>query len=273
MKPRLDLPAGVEVKQINLDVDGDQPRRPLIMLNGIGAGTENWGHILEALDRPCVAIDVSRAESCNDRPGMGDYSGALIETVDSLGIDQFDLLGLSWGGALAQEVAIRDEQRIGKLDGQRIGRLVLVATVPGRFSVPPTIRAITALNSSDRTSEAFIRVAGSVYGGDIRRHPELLESCGIMRAVDPDSYKRQKRAILSWNSSILRLMKIQNPTLVMAGADDPIARPINSYMIARAIRRSKLHIVPGFMGGGHLLLHTRPQESAATINRFLDKAA
>ena len=266
------IPHGVEVRQFGLETqdvpentatDQNDQRRLLVLLNGIGAGVGNWGQFPDALNRPCTAIDVSKAASCTRWPKMADYSQAFIDTLDSIGHDKVDLLGLSWGGALAQEVAIRH--------GNRIGSLALVATLPGRMSLPPKMRAIRALSSSDRSQATFQLIAGSVYGGDIRTRPDLLKDIGINRIIDPEVYRRQKRAVIMWNSSVLRLTGIEIPTLVIAGADDPIARPINARIIAAAIKNSELHIVPANEGGGHLLLHTRPDESAAVINRFLDK--
>ena len=272
MKISHTIPEGVVVRQFgletqeipeNTETDQIDQRRLLVLLNGIGAGVDNWGQFAAALNRPCKAIDVSKAVSCNRWPKMVDYSHAVMKTLDSFGHDKVDVLGLSWGGALAQEVAIRH--------GNRIGNLALVATLPGRTSFPPEIQAIMALNSPDRSQATFQLIAGSVYGGDIRTQPDLLNNIGNNRIIDPKAYQRQKLALITWNSSVLRLTNIDVPTLVIAGEDDPIARPINARMIAAVIKNSELHIVPAIEGGGHLLLHTRPHESAVVINRFLDK--
>ena len=116
MKTSNIIPEGVAVRQFgletqetpgNTETDQNDQRRLLVLLNGIGAGVDNWGQFADALNRPCKAIDVSKAVSCTRWPKMVDYSQAVMKTLDSFGYDKVDILGLSWGGALAQEVAIR----------------------------------------------------------------------------------------------------------------------------------------------------------------------
>lgn len=265
MSYETEIPPGVQIKtnfEESLDPGG---RRPLVILNGIGAGTENWGNFIPALDRPVVAIDVSRAESCRDNPSMRDYAESLIDTIEALDYGQVDLLGVSWGGGLAQETVKRNVPRFGKL--------VLAATLHGRFSIPPKLVAIRALSSPDRSSEKFKQRAGKVYGGDIRGKSglDILSKVGIERHVDDDAYRRQQLALLFWNNNLWSLRKITIPTLVIVGADDPVTRPINSRLMDKVLPESEIHIVPEDQGGGHLVLHTRPEESAAVINEFLDR--
>lgn len=258
-----ELSTGVIVREFTPEGRDVEAERPLVLLNGIGAGVDNWGEFPRALGRYCLAIDVAHATACQSKPTMRGYSEAVAGTIDDIGYDSVDLLGLSWGGALAQETAVRH--------GNRLGKLVLAATLHGMQSVPPRWSAMAALMSPDRSSERFTRIAGRVYGGDIRDNPELLQTIGIERSVNTDAYQRQLRAIRTWGNILLRLRNIQNQTLVMAGEDDPIARPLNSRMMALFIPRAELHVVPGDEGGGHLFLHTRPEESAEVVNEFLDR--
>ena len=257
------MPSGVRIRVSTNAAIEQNSQNPLVLLNGIGAGVDHWGNFVEAFehDRPVVAIDVSRAQSCEYGATMGTYARAVAKTIDSLGLDKVDLLGVSWGGALAQETTLSYPNRVGKL--------VLAATLPGIGSIPPKLVAARALSTSDRTSAKYRSLTGRIYGGDIRTNPELLTDIGIKRQIDDSAYERQKWALLTWRNSVFSLTRIENPTLIMAGADDPISRRINSYMMRLAIPRSQLHVVPKKEGGGHLFLHTRPVASAAIINRFL----
>lgn len=262
----IELSNGVVIREFKPEDNQVSHENPLLLLNGIGAGVEHWGGFTRALGRFCIGVDARRARTCQDKPSMGRYSEVVAKTIEDLGYDCPDILGLSWGGALAQETAIRH--------GNRLGKVVLAATTPGILqSVPPTWSAMAALSSSDRSSDRFMRMAGRVYGGDIRDDPALLHSIGIEREVDDESYQRQLRAIQYWPNTLVRLRNMPNETLVMAGEDDPIARPINLRMMALFIPRAKLHIVPRHEGGGHLFLHTRPEESAEVINDFLTRDA
>lgn len=259
-----ELSNGAKVASIHPELQAEA-ERPLVLLNGIGAGNEHWGGFPEALGRYCLAVDVTQANGCRSNASMPRFSDAVASTLDMLDHDRVDLLGLSWGGALAQETAIRH--------GRRLGKVVLAATLHGMQSVPPRFAAMAAMMQSDRSSRRFQRIAGRVYGGDIRTNPELLQQIGIERHTNNSAYRQQLRAVMSWTNTLPRLRNITNPTLILAGADDPIARPVNSWMMARVIPGSKLHIVPADQGGGHLFLHTRPRESSAVINWFLNQSS
>lgn len=260
----ISTPEGVVVREFMPAGQESASQPPLVLLNGIGAGVDHWGEFPAALGRHCLAVDVAQADVCQSRASMKGYSDVVARTLDGLGQPRVDLLGLSWGGALAQETAIRH--------GDRLGKLVLAATLHGMQSVPPKFTAMAALMQPDRSSPRFQRIAGRIYGGDIRKHPELLQQIGVERHTDTSVYYQQLQAIRTWPNTLYRLSRIQNPTLVMAGEDDPIARPINARMMAMVLRRrAELHIVPADEGGGHLFLHTRPAESSRVINRFLDR--
>lgn len=258
-------PEGVRIRSFG---NGSEARpRPLVLVNGIGAGVDNWGGFPDALAGPSLAVDVSGAERCADKPTMSDYSDALVESLEAIEPGPVDLLGISWGGALAMHTARRH--------GSRIHRLILGVTTFGMGAVPPKMVALRGLMSADRTSEKFLRQAPDIYGGDIRRQPELVLEAGITREIDRDSYGRQKQAIMRWSrhiaSSLVGVSQIGNQTLILAGEDDPIARPANARLMALALRSAELRLVPGDEGGGHLLLHTRPTESAEIVEDFLSR--
>lgn len=256
------IPEGVEIKFFDNEGQTAEDQLPFVALNGIGAGVDAWGGFMEAFRRETVAIDVAGASRCANWASMARYSDELVRMLDCMDADKVDLLGVSWGGALAQETAVRH--------GDRIGRLVLAATMPGATSFPGTLEALRLLSTSDRSSDEFYSKAGVVFGGDIRRDPELLKHSGVKREIDPVTYGRQKRAIMTWPHGLPRLALVQNPTLIMAGQDDPIAKPVNALMMRAVMRRARLHLIRGEDGGGHLFLHTRPAASAAVVERFLE---
>lgn len=254
---------GVQVVELDTGAVADLDQRPLVLINGIGAGNDNWGEFPRALGRRCVLADVSATEFSNKSPSISGYSNSLVHALRQLGYGKVDMLGLSWGGAVAQETAIRHSNQI--------GNLVLVATLPGWTSIPPKHSAQRALLSKDRSSPHFKNNVGNIYGGDIRQNPELAEAVGIVRAVNTSAYEHQLDAITTWwNHCLGRTMLIRQRTLIMGGKDDPIARPINSRLMAAAIPNSRLYMIGKDEGGGHLFLHTRPQKSAFIINQFLD---
>lgn len=255
-------------QRLAVSLVGEGLGRPLLLVNGIGATGELWDDFrAHVADRETIAFDA---------PGVGGspaprypfrlrwLARRLELLVDALGHDHVDVLGLSWGGALAQEFAIRHPDRV--------RRLVLAATTPGVVSVPGRPSALRILATPRRywSPEYLAEVAPTLYGGRIREQPELLARHGQVRATRPPSawgYVGQLLALRRW-SSLPHLPRLRIPTLVLAGDDDPIIPLVNARLIARLAPDARLHVVEG---GGHLFLFTRPAEHAAIIRAFLDE--
>ncbi len=242
--------------------------RPLLLINGLGATGDLFDDFrLHLTDRETVAFDA---------PGVGGspaahwpwripwYANVMADMIAELGHEQMDVLGISWGGALAQELAHRHPERV--------RRLVLVATTPGVISVPGTPQAISILMTPWRYySKSYLKaVAPTLYGGAIKDHPELLARHGQVRATRPPTpmgYLWQMNALRRW-TSLPYLWRVKMPVLVLAGDDDPIIPAANARLMARLLPQAQLHIVKG---GGHLFLFTRDEEMAERITAFLDK--
>jgi len=170
---------------------------------------------------------------------------------------------VSWGGALAQQLAISHPGCV--------RRLVLAATVPGVGGVPGRPSALRVLATPRRYySPSYLQsVAPTLYGGRIRREPELLRQQAGARLDRPPSlrgYLGQLFAIMTF-TSLPFLRRISAPTLVLVGDDDPIVPLLNARILQRGIPDARLHIVPG---GGHLLILESAEEVGPVIAEFLD---
>jgi poly(3-hydroxyoctanoate) depolymerase len=243
---------------------------PLLMLNGIGGHTAMWRPLADQLSRTrqLIMFDAPGAGSTRPLPRplrMPGLARFVIALLDGLKLDRVDVLGYSWGGALAQQVA-HDFPK-------RVGRLILACTVPGMGGKPPALRVAAAMLSPARfTSPEKARVvAGEIYGGDYRRPGRRHESA--LRAWNdnpptPKGYSQQLYAITGW-TSLPWLHQIRATTLIISGEDDPLAPAFNSRVMAKLIRRSRLHQVAG---GGHLWLLDHPEESAGAIESFLSES-
>ena len=193
---------------------------------------------------------------------MRGLTATLEHLLDSLGHDRVDVLGVSFGGGIAQQLAHQAPQRV--------RRLVLAATAPGLGGVPGHPRALLALATPRRyfDPEYFARVAGDVYGGRARRDPAGLTLGAAERFAQPPSvsgYLAQMYAIPGW-SSLPWLHRIPHPTLVLAGDDDPIVPLINGRILAARIPNARLHVV---QGGGHLFLLEEAEQLADIVADFL----
>jgi poly(3-hydroxyalkanoate) depolymerase len=262
---------------LDLDVDGRalrvavrhaQPgaaRTPLLLLNGIGAELELLTPLVDALppELEVVRFDVPGIGG-SPAPALPYHLASLATTVTRLltrlGHDQVDVLGFSWGGGLAQQLALGARTRV--------RRLVLVATGTGALMVParPAVLARLLTGRRYREPDHARRVAGEIYGGTMRTNPENaveLLRAGRGRGTDR-GYRYQLLAAASW-TSLPFLGLLRTPTLIVAGADDPIVPLVNARILHRGIAGSRLHVHPG----GHLALLTEPGELAPVIDGFL----
>jgi poly(3-hydroxyalkanoate) depolymerase len=255
-------------QRLRVSLVGEGRGRPLLLVNGIGATGDLWDDFrAHVADRETIAFDA---------PGVGGspaplypfrinwFARRLADLVESLGHDQVDVLGLSWGGALAQELAIRHPEKV--------RRLVLAATTPGVVSLPGRPGALWILMTPRRyyDGDYLNRVAPTLYGGAVRHYPEMMVRHGQVRATRPPTpwgYLGQLMALRRW-TSLPRLPRMRMRTLVLAGDDDPIIPLTNGRMIASLAPNARLHVVEG---GGHLFLFTRPAEMADRIRTFLDE--
>src|SRR5690606_9206635 len=112
--------------------EGKGPHRPLLFFNGIGANIELIAPLAEEFtDRDVIAFDApgvggSPAASFPYRPWQ--FARMAAGILDELGYDDVDVMGVSWGGAMAQQFAFQF--------GARVHHLILAATSAGMFMVP-----------------------------------------------------------------------------------------------------------------------------------------
>jgi poly(3-hydroxyalkanoate) depolymerase len=184
----------------------------------------------------------------------------LGRVLDELGVGQVDVLGISWGGALAQQFAFQNPRRC--------RRLVLVSTATGWTMVPAHPRVLSKMITPRRyrDPEHAVSIAASVYGGRMRDEPGLARV--VLGGHSPFAARRgyalQLAAGLGW-TSLPFLPLIRQPTLVVAGDDDPLIATANARIMARLLAHADLHLYPD----GHLGLITLADELAPRIARFL----
>jgi poly(3-hydroxyalkanoate) depolymerase len=243
---------------------GDRARPPLLLFNGIGASIELVAPFIDALDGShAIIFDIpgvggSPAPRLPYRPSTIARLSARL--LDQLGHESVDVLGVSWGGTLAQQFAFQH--------AKRCRRLILAATSPGHLMMPGKLTVLMKMATPRRYRDAdYMKdVAGEIYGGALRNAPELAGS--HLRHVGWSSdygYYLQLAAAFGW-SSLPWLRLLSQPTLVMAGTDDPIVPLINGRILAGLIPNARLVTIDD----GHLFLLTNPRASADTISAFLD---
>ena len=245
--------------------------RPLLLLTGIGASLDlsaPFEHALNAHGVQTIAADApgTGASTRYRRPRrMPGLARTFELMLDALEYEQVDVLGVSFGGILAQQLAHQAPSRV--------RRLVLAATgagVAGLGGVPGSPRAMLALATPHRyqSHDNFRRIAGALYGGQARRDPDALLHGSIAPfSMSPSvrGYIDQLYAISFW-SGLPWLWRLPQPTLVLAGDDDPIVPAINGRILAAVIPNAEIEII---RGAGHLFLLERPAEIATLVADFL----
>jgi poly(3-hydroxyalkanoate) depolymerase len=239
---------------------------PLLLCNGIGGSLELFQPFVGALDprRPVIRFDM---------PGAGGSPAPVIPyhlatlppllagLLDEAGHAQADVLGVSWGGGLAQQFALSRPDRV--------RRLVLVATGPGALMVPGHPRVLLRMLTPRRHRDPghAARVAGELYGGSARHDPALARDLlqATTRLGPARGYYYQLLAALGW-TSLPWLPRLRPPTLILAGDDDPVIPLANARIMHHLIPRSQLHIYHG----GHLELAADAGRLASIVEAFLD---
>ena len=246
--------------------EGSPERPPLLLCNGIGASMELLQPFVDALDQRRGIIRF-------DMPGIGGSpapvrpyhlarsAGLLAGLLDQLGCPRADVLGISWGGALAQQFALSRPDRV--------SHLVLVATAPGVLMVPANPAVLLRMLTPRRHRDPgyATRIAAELYGGSARHRPtEIGDLLHATTRLGPTrGYYYQLISASGW-TSLPWLPRLRTPTLILAGDDDPIIPLANARIMHRLIPRSELHIY----SGGHLELAARPELIAPVVEAYLD---
>jgi poly(3-hydroxyalkanoate) depolymerase len=238
---------------------------PLVLFNGLGGNIELLAPIARWMPwREVITFDI---------PGVGrsplpalpyrltGIARLATRVLDHYGHAQTDVLGVSWGGAVAQQFA--------RSHSERCRRLILCATATGMLMVPSNPLVALKLATPLRyTSKSYARrVAGEIYGGDYRGNPDLaVQTLKHVKWQSRLGYYLQLAAAAGW-TSVHWLHRLQQPTLVMAGSDDPLVPLLNAKLMHTLIPRSELKV----FDCGHLFLITRAEKAAQAINEFLDR--
>jgi 3-oxoadipate enol-lactonase len=237
---------------------------PLLLLNGWTASglawPEAWLRRLEE-DYDVIRIDNRGTGWSRSAPSPFTIADLAADTrcvLKACGIDRATVLGISMGGMIAQELAIRHNEIVEKL--------VLVATRPPTPAHTPmssvAVRLALSRPPRDQPLREFIVANWAQTTGDgfAAAHPEIFDELGdqIMRRITPRSGRvNQARAIMSWHGPG-RLKRVSAPTTVVHGDQDPLIPIENGRRLAQLIPAARYVELAGV---GHLVIH----ESGETL--------
>lgn len=238
---------------------GDDSHRPLLVCNGIGANLELLSPLAEHL--------AGRTLIFFDAPGIGGSSPPrypyrpfmlarrVMRMLDKLGYGKVDVMGISWGGMLAQQLALQYPVRVKKV--------VLAATAPGVTMVPGKFGALSKMLSPKRYADRYFMVKNfeTLYGDPYHIAADYARK---LKRPTVRGYMAQMMALWGW-TALPYLPLMRQPTLVLTGDNDNIVRVINGKLLAAFIRRSRLEIIEG----GHLFILSNPEQTYPLIDEFL----
>lgn len=241
--------------------EGKGPGRPLFFFNGIGANIELIAPLAEELpNRDIITFDApgvggSPAAALPYRPWQ--FARMAAGILDELGYNEVDVMGVSWGGAMAQQFAFQY--------GSRVNRLILAATSAGFLMVPGKPAALAKLAHPRRYMNAdyMMQQFETLYGDEA---DGAGDHANRLRAPTLRGYLYQLLAGMGW-TSVPFLPFLRVDTLVLAGENDQIVPKVNGRFLASLIPGARLEIVPG----GHLFLVSRAREVIPLIRDFLDE--
>ncbi len=226
---------------------------PLVLLPGHMCDARMWGPQVAALS----------ATHSLHMPAMvgGDSVQALASAVLAHAPPRFALAGLSMGGIVAMEVlrqaperverlALLDSNPLAEAEAVRVARLARMARVDAG-ELDGVTGEMTPLYLSSGPSRT-----------------DILDLClGMARALGPEVFLRQSRALISRPDQTATLAAFRGPALILAGREDRLCPMDRHELMASLMPQAVLEIIEG---AGHLPVLERPDETNAALIRWLE---
>jgi 3-oxoadipate enol-lactonase len=239
---------------------------PILLIMGLGYAHQMWHRtrpILESKYRT-ILFDNRGVGQSDVPPGpypvaqMADDAAAVL---DAAGIAKAHVYGVSMGGMIAQEFAIRFPGRV--------TRLILGCTACGgthAVAAAPKVIQVLMARATMTAEEGAEAMVPYIYDASTPRQ-RIDEDLAIRRTVYPTAqgYLGQVQGIMAW-SCFDRLGEIGAPTLIIHGETDELVPPQNAKIIADRIGRAEVVMLPK---ASHIYSTDQPEISHAAILEFL----
>lgn len=257
-------------QELYFEVHGEGP--PLVLVMGIGYDATLWTLAqVPALSQMFQLIifdnrDAGRSSNATGPYAIADMADDVAGLMDALGIKRAHMLGLSMGGMIALEFALRHPGRLHRLVLSGCG------AAPARVAFDP-IRTWNWVKATDKTGEVFACQQFTwLFSHAFLRNKEAVQQTTTLlasnpRPVGPEAYNRQAQAYLQYDA-LDRLAGVTSPTLVLVGEQDLLTPPWICREVANRIPGSQFEIIRGD-GSSHVVPIERPDEFNHLVTRFL----
>jgi pimeloyl-ACP methyl ester carboxylesterase len=243
---------------------------PILLIMGLGGSALAWQSQIPALSQHMRVIaydnrDAGRSDKVEAEYSIADMADDAASLLDHLDIGSTHVYGVSMGGMIAQEVALRHPGRVRSL--------ILGCTSPCLMALPPSEKAVRDVTEAAELPlrEAFERSIWVGYSDTyLAAHKDdLWLRKQVEAALQPplEAWRRQYAAATRFDARE-RVGQIRAPTLVMTGDEDPLVPAENSRFLAERIPDARLIVFPG---GRHGFNVEFEEESNAAMLDFVQR--
>jgi pimeloyl-ACP methyl ester carboxylesterase len=271
----------VQVGDINIAYKRFGQGKPILFISGTSQTKDAWDPILlsrlAATNHTVIVFDnrgIGETTVGTKPFSIEQFANDTAGLLDALHIERADVLGVSLGSFVAQELTLDFSQKVDKL--------ILHAAYCGgnetTYASGQAAQAIMTLSSPqalrNMTAEQQAMILAQIMFPPewLKEHPEVLNTViklAPSRSASPEIIQQQGMASATWKGSCDKLSSITQRTLLIVGDQDLLAPPANSIMMAQRIPHSWLVII---QGTGHGMMLQVPNEFSAIVRTFLRAA-
>jgi pimeloyl-ACP methyl ester carboxylesterase len=240
---------------------GDPSKPPVLLIMGLAVSSRAWDRLPHFLARDFHVLyfdnlGTGRSARRGFAYRMRDLAADATAVIEAAGLRSAHVFGVSMGGMIAQELAIRHPERVRSL--------ALGCTFASwRKGTPPSLGTKLDLVLLNLGFASPARISRVLFSAEW--HSENPE--GAVRW-----FRRAERTALRFataqvlavarHHALDRLERIRAPTLVLTGSADKLVPPANSEVLARSIPGAKLHLI---RGAGHVFPLEREEETVRSL--------
>ena len=235
-----------KVKVGDLDISfkqlGNNTDKPIVLINGPSTSKDMWSPtLLKELssNRTVIIFDnrgVGESTVGTKEFSINQFANDTIGLLDALNITEADILGFSMGSFIAQELALKNPNRVHSI-------ILYASSCGGVEAVPPSPQALRAVdtltNTSTPTQEEIDKITSTLFPPEwFKANPIYLNYIPLSKeSVPPEIIQRQENAIIDWFTigTCNALSNVTQTTLVLVGTEDIWTPAANSLMIAEKV--------------------------------------
>lgn len=269
---------------VDVHLDGPDDGEVVLLVSGLSRQRIEWPAALPAALHAAglrtLTVDnrdVGRSSSFGDAAGDGppyvlaDMAADHLGVLDHLGLERVHVAGVSMGGMIGQQIAISRPDRLWSLTS--------VMSTTGAREVGHATEEATAVLLRPVPTEREAYLDHAVGSARVIGSPGLVDEAAVReraaaaydRAFNPAGVARQMQAIMASGDRTADLARVQVPTLVLHGSEDPLIDLSGGEATAAAIPGARLHVLEGM--GHDLSREFLPEIVGALVGHTRDASA